>query len=85
MGRDEKKPRRSLHGLWSDVDDRQNSVIESPLDGEIRQLVANLGKELLTGREIVAAGLTGGWEGKGITDSVEWLANQRRKRRDKFD
>ncbi len=36
-----------------------------------------------TGAEIVAAGLLGGWEHKGITDSVEWVKEQRRKRREK--
>ena len=36
--------------------------------------------EPMTGSEIVKAGLTGGWEGLGITDSVEWVEEQRRKR-----
>ena len=45
-------------------------------------------KELLTftptsGAEIVAAGLVGGWEDMGITDSVAWVEEQRRKRREK--
>lgn len=40
-------------------------------------------KKRLTGPEIVAAGLVGGWEHKGITDSVEWLAAQRRSRRER--
>lgn len=35
-----------------------------------------------TGVEIVAAGHTGGWEDYGITDSVEWVEEQRRKRRE---
>jgi len=37
----------------------------------------------MTGAEIVAAGLTGGWEDMGITDSVAWVAEQRRKRRER--
>jgi hypothetical protein len=42
--------------------------------------------ELLTfkptsGAEVVAAGLTGGWEHKNITDPVEWVEEQRRKRK----
>lgn len=36
-----------------------------------------------TGAEIIALGHTGGWEHKGITDSVEWVKEQRRKRREK--
>lgn len=35
-----------------------------------------------SGAEIVALGHTGGWEHKGIEDSVEWLEDQRRKRRE---
>ncbi|MBC7871009.1 MAG: hypothetical protein H7Y09_09245 [Chitinophagaceae bacterium] len=37
----------------------------------------------MTGAEIVAAGLTGGWEHLGIEDSVEWLNEQKRKRHEK--
>ncbi len=33
-----------------------------------------------TGAEIVAAGHVGGWEDYGITDTVEWIEEQRRKR-----
>jgi hypothetical protein len=36
-----------------------------------------------TGAEIIALGHTGGWEHKGITDSVEWVLEQRRKHREK--
>ncbi len=49
---------------------------------EIRELMR---VEPMTGAEIVAAGLTGGWEEMGITDSVEWLEEQRRKRRKKLE
>lgn len=38
--------------------------------------------EPMSGSEMVQAGLTGGWETLGITDSVEWVEEQRRKRRD---
>ena len=38
--------------------------------------------EPLTGAEIVKAGLLGGWEHKGITDSAAWVESQRKKRRD---
>ena len=37
----------------------------------------------MTGAEIIAAGLTGGWADQGITDSVAWVEEQRRKRRER--
>ena len=45
-------------------------------------------KELLTftpksGKEIVEQGLIGGGEDMGITDSVAWVEEQRRKRRER--
>jgi hypothetical protein len=53
----------------------------SPLtDEEIENMINPNPK---SGAEIVALGHTGGWENKGITDSVEWVAEQRRKRREK--
>jgi hypothetical protein len=44
-------------------------------------------KDLLTftptsGAEVVAAGLVGGWEHKGITDPVAWVEDLRRKQRE---
>jgi len=39
--------------------------------------------EPMTGSEIVKAGLTGGWEDLGITDSVEWVNEQRRQSRER--
>jgi hypothetical protein len=36
--------------------------------------------EPLTGREIVAAGLAGGWEDLGIPDGQTWVEAQRRRR-----
>lgn len=38
--------------------------------------------EPLTGAEIVAAGLAGGWEDEGIYDGAEWVDEQRRRRRE---
>jgi len=35
--------------------------------------------EPLSGAEVIALGLTGGWSDMGIEDPVEWLAKQRRK------
>jgi len=45
-------------------------------------------KDLLTftptsGAQIVAEGLVGGWEDMGITDSVTWVEEQRRKQRER--
>ena len=45
-------------------------------------------KELLTftptsGREVIELGLTGAWADMGITDSEEWVQEQRRKRRER--
>ena len=37
----------------------------------------------LTGAEIVARGLTGGWKDLGITDSIAWVEEQKRKRRER--
>lgn len=48
---------------------------------EPNELAALLRVEPLTGEEIVAAGLPGGWEDKGITDSGAWVEEQRKKRR----
>lgn len=54
---------------------------EPPLtDEEIDDLLRR--KPGMTGAEIVAAGLTGIWKHKGIEDSVAWVEEQRRKRRD---
>ena len=53
---------------------------EPPLtDEEIDDLLRR--KPGMTGAEIVAAGLTGTWKHKGIEDSVTWVKEQRRKRR----
>ena len=41
-------------------------------------------KEPLTGRQIAEKGLLGGWKDLGIEDSVEWLKQQRARRRDKY-
>ena len=49
---------------------------------ELAELLAP--KEPMTGRQMIEAGLTGGWKDLGIEDSVEWLAQQRARRRDKF-
>ena len=35
-----------------------------------------------SGADVVAAGLVGGWEDKGIDDPVAWVEEQRRKQRE---
>jgi hypothetical protein len=45
-------------------------------DEELKELLTI---KPMTGHEIVAAGLVGGWEDLEITDSVEWVEEQRRK------
>jgi hypothetical protein len=39
--------------------------------------------EPMTGREIVAAGLTGGWKDEGISDGAAWVQEQRRQRQER--
>jgi hypothetical protein len=41
--------------------------------------------EPMTGTEIVAAGLTGGWADMDITDGAEWVNEQKRKRKAKHN
>jgi hypothetical protein len=43
-------------------------------------LAALMTPEPKSGAEIIALGHTGGWEDRGITDSVSWLEEQRRIR-----
>lgn len=45
------------------------------------ELAALLTIEPLTGREIVAAGLTGGWHDLGIGDGAEWVNERKRQQR----
>lgn len=47
---------------------------------EIRELRAIKPK---SGKEIVESGLAGGWEHKGITNSVAWVDEQRRKQKER--
>ena len=53
------------------------AAILSP--AEIEEL---LRVEPMDGAEIVEAGLTGGWADEGITDSLRWVEEQRRRRRE---
>jgi hypothetical protein len=45
------------------------------------ELAQALRIEPMTGAEIVAAGIAGGWEGEGIDDSGDWVERQRRELR----
>lgn len=54
---------------------------EAPLTDE--EIAAFMRPDPKTGAEIIALGHIGGWEHKGITDSVEWVQEQRRKRKAK--
>lgn len=58
-------------------------VDDQPLSEE--ELAELLRIEPLTGTEIVARGLLGGWEDMGITDGAEWVNEQKNNRRKKFD
>lgn len=51
-------------------------------DEELTELLKP--KKPLTGKEMVEQGYVGGWEDMGIEDSVEWLAQQKAKRRNKY-
>jgi hypothetical protein len=61
--------------------EQNEELIESeiPTPDDLKDLLNFTPK---TGKEIVEMGLMGGWEHKGITDSVEWVEEQRKKRRE---
>lgn len=59
-------------------------VVEIVEDSLTEEELLELTKlEPMTGAEIIAAGLTGAWEDRGIEDSVEWVEQQRQARREK--
>lgn len=47
------------------------------------ELEALMTIEPMTGREIVEAGLTGGWQDLDISDGAAWVTEQCRKRRER--
>lgn len=53
---------------------------ESFSEEEVRELLTFTPR---SGAEVVAAGLVGGWEHRGITDPVKWVEEQRRKQRER--
>lgn len=60
-------------------------TIEVPAEAQSAVGSEYLRAEPMTGEEIVKAGLVGGWEDQGITDSQAWLDEQRRKRRERLN
>lgn len=73
----------SLVSTAHDVGSTETSI--SNIDAEDQPITPEELEEFLrvkpmTGAEIVKAGFVGGWEHKGITDSVAWVEEQRRKR-----
>lgn len=46
------------------------------------EIAAMIDIQPMTGAEIVAAGLTGGWADMGIEDGAAWVNEQKRKRRE---
>lgn len=49
-------------------------------DAELDELMR---PQPMTGAEIVAAGLTGGWQDVGIEDGAAWVEEVRRKRKER--
>lgn len=47
------------------------------------ELAELLTVEPMTGREIVAAGLTGGWHDLGVEDGAAWVEKRRRAQRER--
>jgi hypothetical protein len=72
-------------GLTEDTLSELLSADEEHLPLTDEEVAALMEVEPMTGAEIVAAGLTGGWEDLGITDGAEWVNAQKRKRRAKND
>lgn len=62
-----------------EVDEAPNQESLDFTDDEIAELLTFTPR---SGAEVVAAGLTGVWADKGITDPVEWVEEQRRKQRE---
>jgi hypothetical protein len=60
--------------------DARPSDSETFTEDELRDLLTFTPK---SGAEVVAAGLTGGWEHKAISDPIEWVEEQRRKQRER--
>jgi len=54
----------------------------SPADWTAEELAEALKVQPLTGAEMIAAGLTGGWKDEVHESGAEWVERQRRERRE---
>jgi hypothetical protein len=76
--------RQELVKLLVNLDDTQvtNDNEDELLDTEwtIEEIKNLLTTKPMTGAEIVASGLAGGWADQNIGDGVEWVSEQRAKR-----
>ena len=73
----------SLVPIVHDVGSTETSITNIDAENQpitLEELEEFLRVKPMTGAEIVKAGFVGGWEHKGITDSVAWVEEQRRKR-----
>jgi hypothetical protein len=60
------------------------TIETSPTAGwSAQELAEALKIEPLTGAEMIAAGLTGGWKADGIPDGAEWVERQRHGRHER--
>jgi hypothetical protein len=73
-------PSGDVHVTIEFSDERTGPDDQPWTDEEIKELMR---VEPMTGADIVAAGLTGGWDDMGIQDSLEWVQELRRKRRER--
>jgi hypothetical protein len=67
---------------------RETMISPQPQDTEVwtdEQRAAMLTPEPLSGAEVIAMGLVGTWAEMGIEDGADWVNEQKRKRREKFD
>ena len=79
-----KLDRAELEQLLTVVQDRLSEPDDSePLTEE--EIKALMTPDPLPPKEVIALGLTGTWADMGITDSVEWIQEQRRKRWERND
>lgn len=72
----------SYASMLAQVNDSVTSDNLTWTDEELAEILKS--KKPLTGQEMVEQGYIGGWEDMGIEDSVEWLVQQKAKRRAKY-
>ncbi len=71
-----------MHDVRSGLETGSNSFMDSDDDEPLtlEEIHALLGAGPKTGAEIVASGVVGAWKDMGITDGVDWVNEQKRKR-----